>query len=65
MAVSLGARLGIVQIDVPVVLGSGFPQAAPVVVFSTSDAKVELFGTGSVSTTLAAAFGPRLSISIL
>ena len=64
VALAFGARLGIVQVVVPVWPGLGPPQIAPVLEVSASDAKVELFGTGSLSTTLVAVSGPRLIISM-
>lgn len=60
MAVSLRARLGIVQVDVPVPPTLGFVQLAVGPEFCASEAKVELFGTGSESTTVSAVSGPLL-----
>jgi hypothetical protein len=58
MAVVLAARLGIVQVDVPVPPTPGFVQFAVGPEFCASDRKVELLGTGSESTTFAAVSGP-------
>jgi hypothetical protein len=58
MAVSLIARLGIVQVDVPVPPTLGFVQLAVGPESCNSDTKVELFGTGSEITTVWAVSGP-------
>ncbi|MFY9610376.1 MAG: hypothetical protein WAU45_17410 [Blastocatellia bacterium] len=65
VALSFGARLGIVQVVEPVSPTSGLPQTALGPEVCASEANVVLFGPDSVSTTLAAASGPRFIISML
>jgi hypothetical protein len=60
VAVALAARLAMLQLTVPVPPAVGVLHANVGPVFWANETKVVLAGTGSLSTTLAAAPGPRL-----